>query len=281
MTAPDPSEHPTSQWQCFLRNLGHWRGSFTRYDASGEMVDDTPSLVTLDGAEDNAVVKQQVFKYPPDAPPPEPIALEYRTLGRNILFFEDGSFSFGSGQFSPVAEFGAEQGFMLGDRRLRLVQLFASGKFSGATLIREFREGSEAIERPPLTPEQLVGDWEGTVTTMFPDLRPPDRATSCLSIRLDGDVLTQRLQTSQMQLASTGQVRGNVIEFESGRRPRRLLLLPDGASCNVSLEIPRQRMFFLEAGWLPQPDLRIRLMRTYDGSGQWRSSTQIVERKVG
>lgn len=270
----------STQWQNFLRNLGAWKGSFTRYAADGQLINDTPTLVTFEGFDDNTRVKQQVFKYPPNEPEPDPITLEYRNLGRNILFFEDGAFSFGSVQFSPVSDFGAEQGLIREDRRLRVVQLFDKGEFSGVTLIREFREGTDANERPPLTAEQLVGNWQGELTTVYPDLREPETSTSHLSIELDGDKLTQRIQTPYMEIRSTGRVKGDRIHFDTGKTPMQVLLLPDGASCNVPLTIPRQSLFFLEIGWLVEPDLRYRLMRTYDASGQWRSSTQVIERRV-
>ncbi|MBP0001259.1 MAG: DUF3598 family protein [Cyanobacteria bacterium SID2] len=271
----------TSQWQSFLRNLGAWRGSFTRISPSGDLVSDTPTLVTFEGLENNKLVKQQVFKYPENDPEPPPLVLEYRTLGRNILFFEDGAFSIGSMQFSPVSEFGVELGSIHGDRRLRLVQLFdTSSNFSSLTLIREFREGSQAEEFPHLTVDRLVGDWEGRVTTQYPDYREPERFSSRLSIRLDGDTLTQHTQTDSFAFSSTGRVDGARILFDSGKTQIAVLLLPDGASCNVPLTIPRQTPFFLEAGWLVEENLRYRLIRSYDSTGQWLGVTQVVERKI-
>lgn len=271
----------STQWQYFLRNLGAWRGSFTQLSPRGEILNDIPTLVTFEGLEDNQLVKQQVFKYLPGEPEPSPLTLEYRTLGRNILFFEDGAFSIGSVQFSPIATFGAELGLIYRDRRMRMVELFdPSGDFSGFTLIREFRQGSDAPEFPPLTAEKLVGEWEGTVTTMYPDYRHPDVSSSRLSIRLDGNTLHQHLKTPQFEFSSTGRIEGSRIRFDSGKTPMQVLLLPDGASCNVPVKIPRNSPFFLESGWLVEENLRYRLLRSYDATGQWTSVTEIIEKRL-
>ncbi|WP_017663196.1 DUF3598 family protein [Baaleninema simplex] len=271
----------STQWQYFLRNLGAWKGSFTQLSPRGEILSDTPTLVTFEGLDDNQLVKQQVFKYPPGEPEPPPLTLEYRTLGRNILFFEDGAFSIGSVQFSPIATFGAELGLIYRDRRMRIVELFApSGELSGLTLIRECLEGRNAREFPPLTVEKLIGEWEGTVTTMYPDYRNPEVSSSRLSIRLNGTALHQHLQTPQFELSSTGRVEGSRILFESGKTPMQVLLLPDGASCNTPLKIPRGLPFLLESGWLVEENLRYRLVRSYDATGQWTSLTQIVEKRL-
>jgi len=270
-----------NQWQRFLTNLGDWRGSFSQFSSRGKIVNDIPTRVTLVGIENNTCVQQQVFKYPSGEPEPEPIQLTYRTLGRNILFFETGYFSFGSVQFSPVADFGAEQGFIHNQRRLRLVQLFKNGEFSGGTLIREVLNGVEIPESAPLTVEELIGKWRGIVTTEYPDFRTPDSYESHLVISRQGNQLQQSLTTSQWQFSSTGEIDGdNRILFNHASEPRQLLLLPDGASCLCPLKIPRQQPFFLEIGWRLGDGVRARLLRNYDATGQWVSSTQIIEEKI-
>ena len=37
----------SSQWDNFLRNLGEWRGSFASLDATGAVVESTPSILSL------------------------------------------------------------------------------------------------------------------------------------------------------------------------------------------------------------------------------------------
>ena len=269
-----------NQWQRFLKNLGDWRGSFTQFSPQGTVLTDIPTRVTLEGLENNSLVQQRVFKYPPGEPQPDPIELNYRTLGRNILFFEDGGFSFGSVQFSPVSDFGAEQGFIHNQRRLRLVQLFKNGEFSGATLIREVLDGIDIPESAPLTVDELLGEWRGTVTTEYPDFRPPESYESHLVISRQGNQLQQSLSTAQWQFSSTGEIEGDRILFNRSNEPRQLLLLPDGASCLCPLTIPRQQPFFLEIGWRREEGVRTRLLRNYDATGQWVSSTQIIEEKI-
>ena len=221
-----------------------------------------------------------MFKYPPGEPQPDPIELNYRTLGRNILFFEDGAFSFGSMQFSPVSDFGAEQGFIHNQRRLRLVQLYKNGEFSGGTLIREVLDGVDTPESAPLTVDELLGEWRGTVTTEYPDFRPPESYESHLVISRQGNQLQQSLSTAQWQFSSTGEIEGDRILFNQSSEPRQLLLFPDGASCLCPLTIPRHQPFFLEIGWRREEGVRTRLLRNYDASGQWVSSTQIIEKKL-
>jgi hypothetical protein len=40
-----------SQWERLLQNLGVWKGSFSRFSPQGELVNDTPSVVSLEGIE--------------------------------------------------------------------------------------------------------------------------------------------------------------------------------------------------------------------------------------
>ena len=37
---------------------------------------------------------------------------------------------------------------------------------------------------------------------------------------------------------------------------------------------------FFEAGWLVEPDLRFRMIRSYNDRGEWISLTLIKERKI-
>lgn len=271
----------SSQWQNLLRNLGEWEGSFTRFSPQGEEVGDTPTLVTLEGLEDDRAVLQKVWRFPTSGETPPPLVLEYRTVNRGTLFFDSGAFSTGSMQFSPFGDFGAELGLISGDRRMRLVQLFDSGCFSQMTLIRESRKGTNTAENPPLTVEQLVGEWEGEAVTLYPDWRSTDPFATKLSLSLEGTVLSQRAIAPDFDFTSTATVDGSILRFGEEEHSVRVVLLPDGASCTAPLKIPRQRSFFLEAGWLINPTLRQRMIRSYDDRGGWVSLTLIRERKVG
>lgn len=268
------------QWNNLLLNLGEWEGSFTRISPEGEEMGDTPTLVTLEGLEDDRVVRQKVWRFPTSGDAPPPLVLEYRTVNRGTLFFDTGAFSTGSMQFSPVADFGAELGLISGDRRMRLVELFDSGCFSQMTLIREHRKGTNVDKNPPLTVEQLAGNWEGEAVTIYPDWRSTDPYSTKLSLSLQGNVLSQQAIAPDFNFSSTATIEGSILRFGEEETAVRVVLLPDGASCTAPLKIPRQRSFFLEAGWLIHKTLRQRMIRSYDDRGEWISLTLVTERKV-
>lgn len=270
-----------SQWDNLLLNLGIWHGSFTQISPQGEIQKDTPSVLTLERLEERTV-KLVLQRYPKDTDKiPAPLVHTYHSLNRSILFFNNGAFSQGSMQVGPFSEFGAEFGFIQGDRRLRFVELFdTQANFSQLTLIREYRENTNASERPPLTVEQLLGTWQGEAVTIYPDWRSPDTRPTDLSLSRQGNTLFQTLTAGTFQLTTTGEIQGNRLLFSQGNSPMQILLLPDGASCNTPLSIPKGQPFFLEAGWLIHPSLRQRLIRRYDAKGGWESLTLVTENKV-
>lgn len=271
----------SSQWSYLLQNLGAWQGSFTRISRAGAILEDIPSLVTLAGLDDNRTVQQTIQQFSASGEVIYDRVLEYSSLNRGVLFFENGAFSQGSIQFGPFSEFGAELGFIAGDRRLRLVQVFdTASELAKITLIREHRQQTPKAEGPVLTPDQLVGEWHGESVTLYPDWRNPTRCTTQLSVRLDGNQLHQCINAPGIKLTSTAQIDGSVLRFEQGRYPIQVLLLPDGTSSATPLTIPRGQSFFLEAGWLLQPNQRQRMIRSYDARGEWTSLTLVTEEKI-
>jgi Domain of unknown function (DUF3598) len=271
----------SSQWEYLLKNLGEWQGSFTRFSPHGEFIEDTPTIVSLEGQENNTKIRQVVRRLPPNRPPQD-LVLEYSSLGRNILFFENGAFSQGSMQWGPFSEFGAEFGLIEGDRRLRSVVLYNSdSKLDRLTLIREKLAGSTTPERPLLRVEQLIGEWNGEAVTIYPDWRSPSTYPTHLQVtHLDNSRLEMKLTFGERTIASVATIEGSMLHFNQSDPPVQILLLPDGASCNCPLEIkPRQR-FVLEMGWLISPTLRQRIIRSYGDKGEWLSLTLITEKKV-
>lgn len=215
------------------------------------------------------------------------------TLSRDVLFFENGAFSQGSMQLSPFGAFGAEFGLMDGNRRLRLVQMFENRALQNLTLIREQRAETDAPERPPLTIDDVVGEWQGEALTLYPDWRSPDSYPTTLTIGRDGDRVKQELRFGQgeaeCRLASNARIisleNGNATNsaalfFDQGAMPIQILLLPDGASCNCPVQIKPGQPFVLELGWLLQADLRQRIIRSYDHTGEWTSLTLVTEHKT-
>jgi len=286
----DPQFSSTSQWERLLIHLGEWQGSFTALSSTGSVLGDRPSHVTLRLLDDALTVQQTVEFLSPEGSPEDSTVLNYRTLNRGILLLGNGAFSQGSIQFSPYAEFGAEFGFIQGDRRLRSVLQFPpqteGHRLNRLTLIREVRSGSSATEHPPLTVESLLGTWEGIAIRLAPDWFEAAPVPTRLVLSREGDRLHQHLTTQGFELQSTARIEGNVLHFDpsptgSPQSPsNQVLLLPDGASCTVPTVLPRQRPFFLEVGWLAAPQVRHRLIRSYDAQGAWAGLTLVTERRV-
>jgi hypothetical protein len=274
-----------NNWENFLKNLGDWRGSFTRVSPEGEILDSTPSLLTLESLENNQLVRFRLRRFAQgdyDSEPSQDYFQDYRSVGNQIIFFDTGAFSKGPFQFAPFSQFGAEYGFVAEDRRLRFVQLYdQDGTLSSLTLIREFRAGMNGQERPHLTIEQLFGTWEGTAQTVYPDWTPSETFSIRLEIQKIGDQrLQQQLSFGQHQIISTACIVGNKLIFEDGNTPRQILLLPDGTSTNAPLKLELRTSFFLEVGWLVEANERQRLIRSYNEKGQWVHSTFVREHKI-
>jgi hypothetical protein len=269
----------TAQWQNFLKNLGEWRGSFTRMSPNGDLLDSTPSLLTL--TQKPGLVEFRLRRYSSgsyDDSPSQDYSQAYTSLGRQACFFETGAFSKGSLQFNPYGEFGAEYGFIDGDRRSRLVQLFAiQGECTSLTLIREFRSHSDAQERPPLQVEQLQGVWQGVATTHYADWRDPDTCETQIEVQIQGDHLHQQLSFAGQTLRSSAQIQGTKLWFEQSQRE--MLLLPDGVSSHIPSKLVLGQPFFVEAGWLVSEHQRQRLIRSYNAQGEWVSATWVSEIK--
>jgi len=275
----------TSNWENFLKNLGEWRGSFTKISPNGEILDSTASILNLEADDNNQAVIFRLRRFNShdyDSPPIQDYQQEYRSLGRQNIFFATGAFSKGTLQLAPFSEFGAEYGFVDDDRRSRLVQLYdQQGNFINLTLIREFRSFTDAYERPQLTVEQLIGNWQGQAHTVYSDLRPSATYPTCLEIQKIGDgYLEQKLSFQSQIITAKARIAGNKIISETEGITRQILLLPDGTSSNVPLQLQLRKPFFVEAGWLVRENERQRLIRNYSDKGEWISSTHVIEYKI-
>lgn len=273
---------PSSQWARLLKNQGTWVGSFTQVSPTGQVEQDIPSEVALIPLDGGNTMRQEIRKMPPGNPVSETV-LEYRSLGRGVMFCETGAFSQGSIQRSPVSEFGAELGLIHGSERLRLAQIFPKQPTLGSlTLIREHLVGTNLVQRPDLSLDQLLGTWVGEAETVFPDFQPPQTMTTRLEIQPAGPAaIAQTLSFDNgAQIQSQGQLVGSALRFDQGGQPVTVLLLPGGASASFPTEVRSGQPFFLEAGWLITPTLRQRLIRAYSAQGTWVSLTLVVERRV-
>jgi hypothetical protein len=271
-----------SNWANFLKNLGEWEGTFTQISTDGELLDSTPSILTLEGLEDNQLVRFRLRRFANNISE-QPISdrsQEYTDLGRQAVFFDTGAFSKGSLQVAPFSEFGAEYGFMGENRRSRLVQLFdRQGAFSSLTLIQEVRSGTNAIIRPHLSVKQLVGKWKGIAYTCYSDWQDPVSYATTLEISEINGSLHQQISFGERIITSSARIDDNQLHFEDGATPRRILLLPDGVSSNIPLQISHRQPFFVEAGWLLSANERQRLIRNYNEKGEWVSSTHVIEHR--
>ena len=261
----------SSQWDNFLRNLGEWRGSFASLDATGAVVESTPSILTLERGEEERLVHFRLRRFADgdlNGEPCRDMSEDYRNLGRQVVFFESGTFCKGRLQVAPGIPFGGEFGFIHGDRRHRLVQLHNDdGNFTNLVLIREFRAGSNAEERPALTLDQLQGSWSGTAATITADWPEPDHTTCRFEVSGNPQG-TLRIQTS------TG---ANSESVEAGStEPLQLTWMADGGYHLTPRHVDHRNSFAVEAGWLSAPDRLERLIRRYDASGAWTSATQII-----
>lgn len=275
----------TTNWDNFLKNQGEWRGSFTKVSLDGKLLTSTPSILNLEPSEDKTLVTFRLRRFGPegyDGEPTQDDQQDYRSLGRQIIFFDTGAFSKGSLQLPYRSQFGAEYGFVAPDRRLRLVQLYnPQQEFESLTLIREFRSGTRAVERPPLTINQLLGEWRGAARTIDADWYDSGPIPTHLKVhRVDEGNLQQVLAFGNQQIVSTAHIEGCTLRFEGQGNPRQMTLLPDGASSNVPLTLKQREPFFVEAGWLVSDRERQRLIRHYDQNGTWTGSTHVIEHKI-
>ncbi|MFN6517645.1 MAG: DUF3598 family protein [Nostoc sp. CreGUA01] len=267
-----------SQWECFLQNLGVWEGSFTNFSPQGTLLSDTPSRLSLENLNNNQTVLLTLSRSGKDD-----VIREYSSVGGGLLFFENGSFSEGLIQIGPFSEFGGELAFVHENRRLRLVQLFdKTGNLSGLVLIREHLAGTPAAERPPLQLDDLLGEWQGEAVTIYRDLRSPDIYSTTLKLQLDNTGrLIQTTSFGDRTITSTATINGSIILFdENPEKQIQVLFLPDGASATSPLKVQLRQPLFLEAGWLIQPNLRQRMIRSYNDKGEWVSLTLVTEQRV-
>ncbi|MEL7245151.1 MAG: DUF3598 family protein [Cyanobacteria bacterium J06573_2] len=261
-----------SQWNALLKNLGEWEGSFTRLSLNGELLQDTKSVVSLEGLNNNQTIRQTIRLGDDEK------VLEYSSLGKGIMFFEDGAFSNGSIQLAPFSEFGGEFGFIHENHRLRLIQLFDKNlKLNTFTLIREHLAQTQSSQRPVLTVDALLGEWFGEAVTIYPDLQKPDSYSTQMHLSIENGKLTQSLSFANRTITSTATIKDSLLLFEENQV--QVLMLPDGASVTSPLQIQLRQPLFLEVGWLINPNLRQRMIRSYNDKGEWISLTLVTERK--
>jgi hypothetical protein len=266
------------KWEYLLKNLGTWSGSFTELSPVGEILKDTPSVVSLEGLNENKTIRQVVRRQGHDE-----LVLEYSSLSRSVLFFENGAFSQGTIQLAPFSESGAEFGLIHQNHRLRLVQMFnKNGDLNGFTLIREFLAETEPSKRPTLTVNDLLGRWEGEAVTLYPDIRPKNVCSTKMVLEIDDSGrLVHHTSFDGHMMTSSASINNSVISFDQNpQKQYQVLLLPNGASAVCPAKLQLRQLVYLELGWLIQPNLRQRIIRSYSDKGEWNSLTLVTEHKI-
>lgn len=290
-----------SQWSDLLENLGIWEGSFTRLSPSGNICEEVPSQVVLEGQDHNDTVRQTIRFFTADGrTQTQEHVLEYSSLSRSVLVFASGAFSQGSMQYGPFSAFGAEFGLKQGNRRLRLVQRYdAQAQLEQLTLIREHRQGTEPAHQPPLTVAADVGEWRGDAVTLYPDWSPASHTQTQCWMELQGDRIHYQsdlglpsqpsglsagaddliFQINQSQ-ENASQIRGDRLLTPAGDPAIQWLGLADGCFSLCPMAVPRQQSFSLQVGWHTSDRQRQRLLRHYDATGAWVGLTWVTEYRV-
>jgi Domain of unknown function (DUF3598) len=270
-----------SQWECVLQNIGEWVGSFTLFSSQGELIEDIPSLISVQGIQDNRSIHfflQRFYPIPGSTElAPKELSFNFSTPNPGALFFETGAFSDGANSVVAGVKTIAEFCLIGIDRRLRLVLVFdPSHRLDRLTLIREQRQGTDAPERHQLTISDLVGTWQGTAITRYPDDRSPITTTtqSTFTVSDDRYQWIEAGESIDLQVISD-----RLLQFERVDRSYQILLLPDSSYCITPSQIGSGHPFSLEIGWLDRSGQRQRLVRRYDSSGTWHSATFITDIK--
>ncbi len=274
-----------SQWDNFRRNLGEWRGSFTSLDREARELETTGSILTLEQGNEERLVHFRLRRFANGDLDGEPIRdnrEDYRSLGRQVVFFDSGSFCKGTLQVSPGTVFGGEFGFTHADRRHRLVQLHRQdGLFDQLVLIREWRADRSEPECPPLQLEQLQGQWSGQGQRITADWPEPEPLACHMELSLDasGQGLWRGqlgAEAEHLVLEGHGAVRLARLNGQPAGQAERFLLLADGGYHRTPEQVSHRQAFSVEAGWLSGPTRLERLIRRFDASGAWRESIQLV-----
>jgi len=272
-----------SQWDNFLGNLGEWLGTFTGIGREAQELESTDSILCLEQGSEERLVHFRLRRFAAGDRGGTPIrdhSEDYRSLGRQVVFFSSGSFCKGTLQVAPGSVFGGEFGFIHGDRRHRLVQLHRDdGRFDQLVLIREWRNGTPQAECPPLDLEQLSGPWRGEAQRISADWPEPETLAASWELRPQAGSLQWCCQIGNDTMA--GSLEGNLgpspaVRSASMPEPQRFTLLPDGGYHLSPEQVSHRSGFAVEAGWLSGPNRLERLIRRFDASGAWRDSTRVV-----
>jgi hypothetical protein len=111
-----------SQWECVLKNLGEWIGSFTTVNPQGEIIADVPSSISLAGVRDNQaihLVLKRFYAVPSSTETStKEVVWDFSSPpGIGAIYFETGAFSSGGLTIRKGGEFVAEFSLVVINRR--------------------------------------------------------------------------------------------------------------------------------------------------------------------
>jgi hypothetical protein len=268
-----------SQWECVLENLGEWVGSFTTITPDGELIEDIPSIINLEGIRDhNAIhlVLKRFYPLPNSTERyPKEVVWDFSTPpGIGAIYFETGAFSSGALTVAAGVKTIAEFSLIATDRRFRMIQMFdIHQQIDRVTFVREQRQGSTAPERPQLSISDLLGKWKGTVTRSFADGRSSiaSDTESTFAISNSGYQLVEDARSIDLTVVKDSLA--NRLQFRDPQdgQSYQMILFPDGGYTILPFQIKLGAAFYLEIGWIYQPGQRQRLVRRYDSTGKWES----------
>ncbi len=273
------------------QNIGTWYGSFTQFSPDGELVKDTPSVLTLEETELGEKMRLTLERSPADAPTDVTRReFSHPGLAPYVYFFEDGSFSQGSPQWAAFGQFGAEMSIKVGGRRVRFVIMYdgsAAGesKIKYVTLIRETQTDGTSLAELAIASEQFLGTWTGDVAMLHANMEPMTAGTS--EWQFDKALtLTchEQVERSAQTLSLVNETEANLSLSGqiclSGDLTYQLMPLPNGAYCLLPRKIQKDCAFRIEVGWLRADGERSRLIRYYDTRGVWTDTALIKDRLV-
>jgi Domain of unknown function (DUF3598) len=271
-----------SQWECVLENLGEWVGSFTTVTAKGEPIDDIPSIIKLEGIRDNQAIHLVLTRFYPlpnsTERYPKEVVWDFSTPpGIGAVYFETGAFSSGALAVTAGVKTIAEFSLRAEDRRFRMIQTFdPNQQLDRVTFVREYRQGTTTPERPQLVLADLLGTWKGTATTWVTgsESQLVTNTASTLTASDSGYLLAEANDSNNLKV-----VNPRSLQFSESKDSQsyQMLLLPDGGYTTTPIQIQLGCPFYLEIGWVYELGKRQRLVRRYDGTGKWCSTTSICE----
>jgi Domain of unknown function (DUF3598) len=272
-----------SQWECVLENLGEWVGSFTTVTPTGELIEDIPSLIELEGVRDHQAIHLVLKRFYPLPNSTEryqkEVVWDFSTPpGVGALYFETGAFSSGILAINIGVKSIFEFSLVAADRRFRMIQMFdIQQQLDRITFVREQRQGTTPPERPQLKISDLFGNWKGIAISLYGDGRSPTTVPtkSTLTVSDTGYQLIE----DDLLIDLTVNLDERLLQFKDDRDSQsyQTILLPDGGYATTPTQIRLGHAFALEIGWIHQIGKRQRLVRRYDNTGKWESVTFIVE----